>query len=94
VCLYLSVVFALKLMLAKVMKVCPDIVDRLRALPRELCFADMFSGTGSAYIVTQTLFDVLMSRFPKALAGVKVICLMLLFECSRMCKFPPSVFVI
>lgn len=41
----------------------PDLSDRLRGLPNELAFGDLFSGTGSCAIAINTLFRKLSSMF-------------------------------
>ena len=43
----------LKIMLAKVEKMSSNFSDTLRALPREILFGDLFSGTGSCAVVTK-----------------------------------------
>ncbi len=43
---------------------CVDFTDRIRALPDELTFADLFSGTGCFHKVVSTLFETISVMYP------------------------------
>lgn len=54
----------LQIFLQRAMKIYPDLSARIRSLPRELLFGDLFSGTGCAAVVVDTLISTLRNMFP------------------------------
>lgn len=54
-----------QILLSRASSRCTDFADRIRALPDELVFADLFSGTGCFHKVVSTLFDAISVMYPE-----------------------------
>ena len=62
----------LQVLLDRALKKYPDIRSRLRALPQELRFADMFSGTGCYHKVVNVLFETICNIYPEETQELQV----------------------
>lgn len=58
-------------MVRKASQVIPSLGERLRALPRKINVADMFSGIGTFHLVMESAFKALKAKFPKEMHGVE-----------------------
>lgn len=57
-------------MVRKASQVIPSLGERLRALPRKINVAEMFSGEGTFHLVMES-FKALKAKFPKEMHGVE-----------------------
>ena len=59
-------------MVGRLGEICPNIREKLAALPKTMDFGDLFSGTGCFVKVTDVLFQELYRKYPKEMDEIKV----------------------
>ena len=70
---YVFVISNTKVLLKRAAHRIPGLRDRIRALPRQINMADLFTGTGCFNKVFATLFDAIQNTYPEECEDLEVI---------------------